>query len=184
MNLHQVQLESKMRWNLLKDVIEWDVRSWAPCLDFWALVIQRKQPTSTRVLTVGERNGGISLWFALQGFNVICSDRGGPTRRASELHRYYGVSDRVAYADINVFSMPYSDASFDFVACKSVIGGLKAVNRDATTRTLDNQSRAVEEIHRVIKPGGCFLGAENLAEPGFTGKCEAGRNMGTWDGDT
>jgi SAM-dependent methyltransferase len=174
MNLHQVQSESKSRWLLLKDVIEWDVRSWSPCLDFWAPVIQHKEPGSVHVLTVGERNGSISLWFALQSFNVICTDRGGPTRRASELHRHYGVADRVAYADINVFSMPYPDASFDIVACKSVIGGLKLVYRDATTRTLDNQSRAVQEIHRVIKPGGYFLGAENLAGTWFH------RKMRSW----
>lgn len=152
---------------LLKDIIEWDVGSWSHCLDFWAPVIQRMEPASTRILTVGERNGGISLWLALQGFSVICTDLGGPTKRARELHHEYEVSDRVTYADINVFSMPYPEASFDIVACKSMIGGLKLVPRDATTRTLANQSRAVAEIHRVIKPGGFFLGAENLTGTWF-----------------
>ncbi len=166
-NLHQVRTVAKPSWPLLKDIIEWDVRSWSRCLDFWAPVVRLQDTNSAQVLTVGERNGGISLWFALQGFNVICTDRGGPTRQASELHRRYGVSDRVAYADVNIFSMPYSDASFDIVACKSVIGGLKAVYRDAATRTLENQSRAVQEIHRVIKPGGYFLGAENLVGTWF-----------------
>ena len=162
MLLDWVNSTAKSRRLLLRDVIEWDVRSWSPCLDFWVPAIQRMEPASTRVLAVGERNGGISLWFALQGFNVICTDYGGPTAQACELHQKYKVSNRVSYADINLFSMPYPDESFDVVACKSVIGGLKLVRRDATTRTLDNQSRAITEIHRVIKPAGYFLGAENL----------------------
>lgn len=147
---------------LLKDIIEWDVRNWSRCLDFWGPIVHTIAPASARVLTIGERNGGISLWFALQGYQVICSDRGGPTQQARGLHQKHRVADLITYADVNVFSIPYENCSFDIVACKSVIGGLKLVYKDATTRTLDNQSRAVAEIHRVIKPGGAFLGAENL----------------------
>jgi SAM-dependent methyltransferase len=152
---------------LLKDIIEWDVRNWSHCLDFWVPVVQTIEPASASVLTIGERNGGISLWLALQGFSVICTDLGGPTPRARELHQEYEVSTRVSYADVSVFSLPYPEASFDIVSCKSMIGGLKLVTRDATTRTLGNQSRAVAEIHRVIKPGGFFLGAENLTGTWF-----------------
>ncbi len=46
--------------------------------------------------------------------------------------------------------------------CKSVIGGLKLERSDPGTRTLANQAVAVREINRVLKPGGYFLGAENL----------------------
>lgn len=119
-------------------------------------------PCLTRVLTVGERNGGISLWFALQGYQVTCSDYGGPTPQARDLHGKYGVTDRISYADVNIFASPYPDLSFDIVACKSVIGGLKLVKSDRSTRTLNNQSLAIAEIHRVLSPGGFFLGAENL----------------------
>ena len=48
------------------------------------------------------------------------------------------------------------------VACKSVIGGLKLNYKDPATRSLGNQKLAVEEVRRVLKPGGVFLGAENL----------------------
>ena len=147
---------------VLEDIIEWDVRTWSPCLDFWVPAIYGMNPDLTRVLTLGERNGGLSLWFALQGFQVACSDFGGPTQQARALHAKHGVTDRITYADVNIFSIPYPDLSFDIVACKSVIGGLKLNPRDRKTRTLHNQSLAVAEIHRVLRPGGFFFGAENL----------------------
>jgi hypothetical protein len=147
---------------LLKDIIEWDVRCWARCLDFWTPVVQTIEPASARVLTVGERNGGISLWFALQGYQVICSDFRGCTQQARKLHQQHGVAHLITYADVDVFSIRYDAGSFDIVACKSVIGGLKLAHRDASTRSLDNQSLAVAEIHRVTKLGGYFCGAENL----------------------
>ncbi len=58
--------------------------------------------------------------------------------------------------------MPFEDNSLDAVVCKSVIGGLKLVYSDRRTRTLENQRKACEEIRRVLKPGGVFLGAENM----------------------
>jgi len=146
----------------LEHIIEWDVRTWSHCLDFWAPVLHGLNPGLTRVLTVGERNGGLSLWFALQGFQVTCSDHGGPTAQARVLHENYGVTNRITYADVNIFASPYPDSSFEIVACKSVIGGLKLNPRDRSTRTFDNQTLAVAEIHRVLKSGGFFLGAENL----------------------
>jgi SAM-dependent methyltransferase len=148
--------------SLLQDIIGWDVRSWGRCLAFWSPVLQEIRPASARVLTLGERDGGISLWFALQGYQVICSDFNGPTPRARKLHEQYGVGHLVTYEDVDVFEIPHEAGSFDIVACKSVIGGLKLIRHDPSTRSLENQSRAVAEIHRVTKPGGAFLGAENL----------------------
>jgi SAM-dependent methyltransferase len=125
-------------------------------------VVSGLAPSTARVLAVGERNGGLSLWFALQGFHVICSDVGGPTNQARELHAKYRVAELVTYADVNIFAMPYPENTFEVVASKSVIGGLKKIRKDPSTRTLENQRLAVGEIQRVLKPGGHFLGAENL----------------------
>jgi SAM-dependent methyltransferase len=68
----------------------------------------------------------------------------------------------VGYLQVDAFHIPFLDDSFDLVACKSVIGGLKTVYRDASTRSLAGQKLATNEIRRVLKPGACFLGAENL----------------------
>lgn len=157
----------QVSWPLLVDVIGWDVRSWGRCLEYWSPAVESIKPAAARVLTIGERNGGISLWFALQGYRVICSDIGGPPANARRLHDRYGVGHLITYEDVNVFDVPHAAGSFDIVACKSVIGGLKLIRQDATTRSLENQSRAVAEIHRVIRPGGVFLGAENLTGTPF-----------------
>lgn len=145
---------------LLKAVIEWDVLNWSKALELWSKALGGKK--NLKVLCLGERNGGLSLWFALQGHSVICSDYGGPAEGAVILHRQFGVSHVVQYEDIDIYHIPYPDNTFDVVACKSVIGGLKLVYTDRSTRTLENQKIAVEEVRRVLKPGGSFLGAENM----------------------
>lgn len=143
-------------------IIEWDIQNWSKTLVYWAPVIETVNKTNAKVLCLGERNGGLSLWFALQGFKVICSDYGGPREEARRLHLKYGVSDLVEYEDLNIFSLPYASDTFEIVACKSVIGGLKLDYKDRNTRTLDNQKLAVDEVRRVLRPGGFFLGAENM----------------------
>ncbi len=72
------------------------------------------------------------------------------------------MQERITYGSADVFSLAYLDNQFDVVACKSVIGGLSRDYKDRSTRTLENQKLAMAEIGRVLKPGGLFLGAENL----------------------
>lgn len=146
----------------LQDVIEWDVFNWSKVLNHWAPELMKYTEIGGKVLCLGERNGGLSLWFALQGFDVICSDYGGPRKEARAMHERYGVSHKIEYADVSIFEIPYADNTFDIVACKSVIGGLKLNYKDKSTRTLQNQKLAVEEVRRVLKPGGLFCGAENM----------------------
>jgi SAM-dependent methyltransferase len=73
----------------------------------------------------------------------------------------------VTYSKVDVFEIPFPDNYFDVVGCKSVIGGLKLKFKDSATRSLENQKLAVEEVRRVLKPGGVFLGAENLVGTAF-----------------
>lgn len=115
-----------------------------------------------RVLLLGERDGGLALWYALRGCEVWCTDRTGPTSQARSLHERYGVASRVTYHAVDIFDIPFPDAHFDVVGCKSVIGGLKREYGDRRTRTLQNQADAVAQMHRVLRPGGLMLGAENL----------------------
>lgn len=154
-----------MKWNsdqVIKDAIEWDVINWANTLFFWSEAMREFKPHNSRVLCLGERNGGLSLWFALQGFTVVCSDFHGPSEAAKLLHKQYQVTELIEYANVNIFDIPYQNDSFDIVACKSVIGGLKLDYKDKRTRTLYNQKLAVNEVKRVLKPEGIFVGAENM----------------------
>src|SRR5579883_341376 len=147
---------------VIRDIIEWDVLNWSRALPFWAEALARYDPARHTVLAVGERRGGLSLWFALQGFRVVCTDIRPPGEAARELHRAYGVEGRIEYETVDALRMPFADRCFDIVACKSVIGGLKKVYADPSTRSLETQAMALREIHRVLKPGGCWLGAENM----------------------
>jgi len=151
-----------METRIVHDVIEWDVFNWSHALKYWSHDVAKTPTEGTKVLCLGERNGGLSLWFALQGFQVICSDFQGPREDANKLHERYGVAGRVQYADISIFQIPFNDNTIDIVACKSVIGGLKLDYKDKRSRTIENQKLAVEEIRRVLKPGGIFCGAENM----------------------
>ncbi|MBX3744345.1 MAG: class I SAM-dependent methyltransferase [Verrucomicrobiae bacterium] len=147
---------------LLRDIIEWDVGNWARCLPYWREWIPSNGVEPLRVLAVGERNGGMSLWFARMGCRVVCTDVDGPTPLAKEIHQRHGVTDRIEYAAASLMGLPYEADSFDIVACKSVIGGVKGIRKVRSSRTLENHGLAVEEARRVLRPGGLFLGAENL----------------------
>lgn len=138
----------------IKDVIQWDVKNWAGALNFWenhtALDF-----TGLAALDLGARDGGLSLWLALKGCEVICSDIDGPSDKAKSLHSKYGVSDSIKYEKIDALDIPYRN-QFDIVILKSVLGGIGANSQ------IEKQKRTIEQIHKVLKPGGKFLFAENL----------------------
>ena len=89
------------------DIIDWDVDNWSRCLPFWHPWVAGLNTESSRVLVLGERKGGLSLWLALLGFSPICTDYRLPSHEAKALHQQWKVSERVTYAAVNVFDMPY-----------------------------------------------------------------------------
>lgn len=139
---------------LRRDILEWDVSTWYAAIRFWnrVVVIEKR----ANVLEIGARNGGLSLFFALKGCHVVCSDRDGPSPRAHELHRRNGIADHVTYRAYDATDLSAPDNYFDIVCFKSVLGGIGGVSG------LDGQQCAVGEMHRVLKPGGKLLFAENL----------------------
>ena len=137
------------------DIIEWDVANWRKALNYWDQEIPEPLE-GRRALEIGARNGGLSLYLALRGCEVVCSDLKEPTQKARELMARYGVSDRVTYESIDILNIPYPDNTFDCVAFKSVLGNVGAY--DAKER----QKRAIDEIYRVLKSNGLLFFAENL----------------------
>ena len=137
---------------LVRAAIEWDVRNWSRALAFWQPHLDARKPRNA--LAIGERSGGLSLWLAAQGIDVVCSDRGMPLETARRLHERFGVEDRVTYEDQDVTAIGHPDGSFDLVGFKSVIGALG---------TRERQAAAIGELHRVLAPGGLLIFAENLA---------------------
>jgi SAM-dependent methyltransferase len=136
------------------DFVEWDLANWAPALDFWT---QTTSLDLSRViaLELGAGLGGLSLWLALQGARVVCSDLRGATAEARALHRRHGVEHLISYQVIDATSIPYAE-HFDLVLFKSVLGDVGRGGRK------DRQARAMREIHQALKPGGELWFAENL----------------------
>lgn len=138
----------------MTDVIHWDIVNWSQALRYW------EQGTSIdfstcRALELGAgRSGGLSLWLALHGAEVVCSTLGEVPSQVRATHRAYGVEAQIAYEPLDMRSMSYEN-TFDVIAFKSVLG---AVEGGAEKRLA-----AVDHIYRALRPGGELLFAENLA---------------------
>ena len=145
---------------LKRDIIEWDIVNWWRFIEFIdqsGIGFEGK-----KILDIGGRNGGLSLYCALRGGTVICSDYNGPTPQALTLHRKYHVEKQIQYEEIDATNIPerYNDY-FDIVIFKSVIGSVEAHN------SKDGGSVMAENIRRVLKPHGVLFFAENMKSTWF-----------------
>lgn len=138
----------------LADIIEWDIANWSVALDYWPKHTLRNSPP-VNALEIGSRHGGISLWAALNGMQVVCTDLEGPSNSAVEKHKRYNVPDRITYRALDALSIPYWE-EFDVVLFKSVLGGVGRLNHR------DSQAKAIGEIHKSLRNGGELWFAENL----------------------
>jgi ubiquinone/menaquinone biosynthesis C-methylase UbiE len=134
----------------LKAVIQWDVTNWKKALNFWNKHL--KIEPGMKVLALGEREGGLSYYFAKLGCQVVCSDYNDFPDTTKNFHLNAGLADHISYQQIDMRAIEFSDEEFDIVVFKSVIGALG---------NKEDQDQSVEEIHRVLKTGGVFLYAEN-----------------------
>lgn len=139
---------------LAHDVVEWDVENWSRALEYWERPGTLPQAPAT-CLELGARRGGLSLWLALKGHDVLCSDLQNNELVATPLHARYGVSERIKYAAIDATAIPYEN-HFDVIAFKSMLGGV------AYDGDIGRQRRAMASIYGALKPGGVLLFAENL----------------------
>jgi SAM-dependent methyltransferase len=138
----------------LADFVEWDLANWSPALDFW-LQSTSLDLSHSIALELGAGLGGLSLWLALRGARVVCSDLKGATDEARALHRKHNVEHLITYRAVDATSIPYA-GQFDIVLFKSVLGDVGRGGR----REL--QQRAVGEIYKSLKPGGELWFVENL----------------------
>lgn len=137
----------------IKDIIQWDVKSWSKALQFWEREV--KWENVHNCLEIGGREGGLSLWLALKGKKVICSDIYFAKDKAENLHKRYGINNLVQYEDIDATKIPYENF-FDLIVFKSVLGSIGQSNNPKM------QEEAINQMYKALKPGGVLLFAENL----------------------
>ncbi len=142
----------------IKDIIQWDISNWSEGLRFWEHTINWGDP-SKNCLELGADSGGLSLWLALKGYHVLCSDLANTRARASPLHKKYGAESLISYQDIDATDIRYRD-SFDVIVFKSVLGKI------GTNGGVEKQQRAMDEVLKALRPGGQLLFAENLVATG------------------
>jgi SAM-dependent methyltransferase len=147
----------------ITDIIEWDKSNWAKAIPFWEQHLRRVNETNEtkllknkNVLELGGRRGGLSLWAASLGGNVICSDLENPEKIASPIHdKYPEWRKLIQYETINALEIPYED-HFDIICFKSVLGRVSSLYEGANREMLI-------QIHKALKDKGRLLFAENLA---------------------
>lgn len=144
---------------LMTDVVEWDVPNWSRAIEAWKCGGSKDNLKGKRVLDLGGRFGGLSLYFALSGATVICSDlefiKDGSVENAKALHNKYGVSSLITYEDIDATDIPYEN-EFDIICFKSIMGGVGYDNN------YENQLKMMQQIRKALKPGGKCYFVENL----------------------
>jgi SAM-dependent methyltransferase len=138
---------------IIRDIIQWDVSSWSKALLYWDKAVNWS--TVGNALELGGREGGLSLWLALKGIPVICSDLENVKNTALPLHSTYPVKNFITYEDLNALALPYEN-HFDVIVFKSIIGGIGRKDSPGT------QQKVFGEIYKALKPGGKLLFAENM----------------------
>ena len=81
-----------------------------------------------------------------------------PPERAFRLFESHGVECGINYSRADVTDLPFACEQFDVVSFKSLLG---AAGRYGG---VDSQKRVLAEAHRVLKPNGVLLFAENATE--------------------
>jgi len=143
----------KLIHNHYNNFIDWDVPNWARAL----MYLDSKKSVSfkdKKVLEIGARDGDLSLWAAIKGANVICSDIIGPSESFVNRISLYKL-ENIKFKALDVLNLPFSN-KFDYVLFKSVLGGIGKAD------SIENQSIVMKQIYQVLKPGGECLFMENM----------------------
>jgi ubiquinone/menaquinone biosynthesis C-methylase UbiE len=95
---------------------------------------------SVKILDAGCGNGQISLLLAKEGFSVYACDFSHTMLELATSSN--NIENPVEFAQASVDKLPYPDGTFDGVHCRCVLD------------FMPSPARALQELHRVSRPGG------------------------------
>jgi len=150
-----------MNKEIIKDIITWDAINWTRSFNYLNEKIDIKDK-NYNCLEIGARQGGLSLWLAFNGNNVVCSDlsyydQEQELHKAKALHKKHNCSKKIKYEAINAMEIPYEN-HFDIVVFKSVLGGIGIYAK----KKINTEQKVVDQIFKCLKPGGMVIFIENL----------------------
>ncbi|WP_306643860.1 class I SAM-dependent methyltransferase [Sanyastnella coralliicola] len=146
--------DSKYTKQVVNDIFEWDVVNWSSALPLWAKALESKEK-SGQAIEIGGRRGGLSLFAALEGYDVSCTDLESSESSAKPLHESHGIATKVDYRALNATDWNELE-KYDVILFKSVLGGIGRDDNKAA------QLQAIQNMKQALKPGGLLLFAENL----------------------
>ena len=142
-----------MEKEIMKDIVVWDVVNWSKAIKYWENNISVSNK-GYECLELGSSKGGMSLWLALNGNKILCTDLNGPEKDAYYIHEKYDCASQITYGSMDATNIPFENR-FDVIIFKSILGGISSDNQQ-------NKAKTLNEIHKALKPGGKLLFAENL----------------------
>lgn len=151
-----MEMKTKEQESLIRDIVEWDVKNWWRAIAYWETSRQFDDVKGKKVLDIGGRGGGLSLYWALKGAEVICSDvNEDGFEKARLLHKQYGVEEKIKYEKIDATEIPYQNV-FDIICFKSVLGGV------GYDDNYERQKKMMQSIYSALNENGKLCFCENL----------------------
>lgn len=137
-----------------KKYLGWRILPWKKALQFWNNQLKTFNLSGEKALEVGANKAGLSKWLA-EEFNmkVTATDLNVDPDDAEAIRKEFP-DGQVELVPADATALPYPDNHFSVVVMKSVLVSLD--------KSGQRQPKAIKEIHRVLKPGGVFLFAENM----------------------
>jgi 2-polyprenyl-6-hydroxyphenyl methylase/3-demethylubiquinone-9 3-methyltransferase len=132
------------RWYTAKDDPVALLRAEAECRNPWVNQVIRShfKHQNLQILDVGCGGGFLSNRLARDGYHVTGIDL---SQESLEVARRYDSTQSVRYLSADAYSLPLEDASFDVVCAMDFL------------EHVDDPKKAIQEISRVLKPGGFFF---------------------------